>query len=35
MKTDEVMRLGFAGQLLATEVVLFGNLGRDEVFKYR
>jgi hypothetical protein len=33
MKTNEVMRLGFLGYNLATEVVLSGKSGRNEVFK--
>jgi hypothetical protein len=33
MRTNEVMRLGaFCHKITATEVVLFGKLGRNEVF---
>jgi predicted AAA+ superfamily ATPase len=35
MKTNEVMRLVFAEQFLATEVVLLLELGENEVLKYR
>jgi len=35
MKTNEVMRLDFLGYNLATEVVLSGKLGGNEVFKFQ